>query len=158
MSTQVGRPVPHESAQGHVTGGARYVDDLCASMGRLVHAWPVMAPHAHARVLAIDTRQALALPGVCAVLGAHDVPGENDTGPVRHDEPLFPELVQFHGQPVAWVLGESEEQARLGAASVDVRYEPLTPLLSVADAIAAGSFLTDPDRIRRGEPEAALAS
>ena len=46
------RPVPHESARGHVTGDALYTDDLCGRFPDLLHAWPVLAPHAHALVTA----------------------------------------------------------------------------------------------------------
>jgi xanthine dehydrogenase large subunit len=95
---------------------------------------------------------------VLALLTAADVPGENDTGPARHDEPLFPAEVCFHGQPIAWVLAETEEQARIAAAAVAVTYEPLPPILSIEDAIAAGSFLTEPERMRRGDPARALAA
>jgi xanthine dehydrogenase large subunit len=153
----IGRSVPHESARGHVTGSAKYVDDLSPSVARLVHAWPVCSPHAHARVLAIDAAQALRVPGALCVLSARDVPGENDTGPARHDEPLLPEVAQFHGQPVAWVLAESEEQARQAADVVRVQYEPLPALLSIEQAIAAESFLTQPERMARGDVQTALA-
>jgi xanthine dehydrogenase large subunit len=112
----------------------------------------------HARVVAIEGAGALACPGVLAMLTAADVPGENDTGPARHDEPLFPEEVCFHGQPIAWVLAETEEQARAAAAEVGVVYEPLPPILSIEDAIAANSFLTEPERMRRGDPARALAA
>ena len=89
MST-AGRLVPHESAQGHVTGRALYADDLAGRFPGLLHAWPVLAPHAHARLTALDTSPALEAPGVVTVLTGADVPGENDSGPVRHDEPIFP--------------------------------------------------------------------
>src|SRR5450432_4119057 len=112
MSRSVGRAVSHESAVAHVTGAAKYVDDLAGDLARVVHAWPVAAQHVHARVLAIEGAEALACPGVLALLTAADVPGENDIGPARHDEPLFPDEVSFHGQPIAWVLAETEEQAR----------------------------------------------
>jgi xanthine dehydrogenase large subunit len=151
---QVGRAISHESAVGHVTGGAKYVDDLAQ---RAAHAWPVTAPYAHARVLAIDSSQALDMPGVLAVLSAADVPGENDTGPVRHDEPLFPSEVNFHNQPVLWVVAETEEQARLACAKVDVSYEPLPAVLTIEDAIAQQSWLTDLERMQRGDAAAALA-
>ncbi len=152
----VGKSVSHESAEEHVTGRAKYVDDLWPSIGRVAHAWPVMAPHAHARVLGIDAQRATEQPGVLAVLTAADVPGENDVGPVRHDEPLFPSEVSFHGQAVAWVLAESEEQARWAAPLVAVTYEPLPAVLSIEHAIASESFLTEPERMRRGHPEAAI--
>src|SRR5262245_13491999 len=123
--TVVGKPLPHESARGHVTGEALYTDDLLSRFPHLLHAWPVTAPHAHARVLHVDAASALGEPGVVTTLTAHDVPGEGDTGPARHDEPLFPSEVVFHRQPVAWVIGETQEAARRGAERVHVEYEPL---------------------------------
>jgi xanthine dehydrogenase large subunit len=154
----VGRAVSHESAEGHVTGRAKYVDDLWPSLPRLAHAWPVVAPHTRARVLSVDVKEALALPGVLHVLTAADVPGENDVGPARRDEPLFPSEVCFHGQPVAWVLAESEEEARRGATLVRVEYHELPAVLSIEQAIREESFLTDVERMRRGKPEEAVLS
>ncbi|MDF3069865.1 MAG: xanthine dehydrogenase, molybdopterin binding subunit [Polyangiaceae bacterium] len=154
----LGKPVSHESARLHVTGAASYVEDLAGDLARLGYAWPVTSPHPHARVLKVDTSAALACPGVLTCLTRTDVAGENDVGPVRHDEPLFPDLVEHHGQAVLWVIGESIEQARLGAEQVRVEYEPLAATLSIAAAIARGSFHMPPDKLRRGEPESALAA
>jgi len=147
-----GIPVPHESAGGHVSGAALYTDDLCQRFPRILHAWPVIAPHAHALLLRLDASPALEQPGVCTVLTGTDLPGENDTGSARHDEPLFPREVMFHLQPVAWVLGETLEAARLGAARVIAEYEELPPVLTIEDAIAASSFHSGPVRITRGDP------
>jgi xanthine dehydrogenase large subunit len=158
MTRQVGRAHSHESARAHVTGAARYVDDLWPDLARVAHAWPVCAPHAHARLHALDASAALQRPGVLCVLGAADVPGENDVGPARHDEPLFPDEVCFYGQPVAWVIAQSEEAAQLAAAEVKLTCAPLPACDSIEAAIAAGSFHTEPDRLRRGEPELALAA
>ncbi|HET9929429.1 MAG TPA: xanthine dehydrogenase molybdopterin binding subunit, partial [Polyangiaceae bacterium] len=154
----LGKAVNHESARLHVTGTAAYVEELAMRQAGLCFAWPVLSPHAHARVLHIDVDAALALPGVLTCLLASDVPGENDVGPVRHDEPLFPSEVCFHGQPVLWVVGESFERARLGAERVQVEYEPLPALLGIEAAIHAESFHMPPERLRRGEPERALAA
>src|SRR5689334_12173456 len=107
----VGKPLPHECAVGHVTGQALYTDDLLSRYPGLLHAWPVLAPHAHARLEKLDTAPALTVPGVITTLLPADIPGENDTGANRHDEPLLPSEVLYHAQPVAWVLGESEEAA-----------------------------------------------
>jgi xanthine dehydrogenase large subunit len=158
VTRAVGQAVGHESGAQHATGAARYTDDMGPQTARPAHAWPVLAPHAHARVLEIDGAAALALPGALAVLTAADVPGENDTGPARRDEPLFPAEVSFHGQAVAWVVAESEEQARAAAAAVRVRYQPMPAILSIEEAIAAGSFLTDSERMQRGDPRGALAA
>jgi xanthine dehydrogenase large subunit len=90
-------------------------------------------------------------PGVATVLTGADVPGEGDTGPSRHDEPLFPAEVMYHQQPVAWVLGETLESARLGAERVQVEYEPLPAILTIEDAIEADNFLSGPLHIARGD-------
>jgi len=157
-SGHVGRPVAHESARGHVTGEALYTDDLLARFPGLLHAWPVLAPHAHALVTTLDPAPARALPGVVAVLTGEDVPGEGDTGPNRHDEPLFPREVMFHRQPVAWVLGETLDAARRAAGLIRAAYEPLPAVLTIDQAVHAGSYLTGPLRLARGDMSALAAS
>jgi len=147
----VGKSVPHESARGHVTGEALYTDDLLLRFPGALHAWPVVAPHAHALVRALDPSAALSEPGVVTILTGDDVPGEGDTGANRHDEPLFPAEVTYHSQPVAWVLGETLDAAQRGARRVSVEYEPLAAILTIDDAILAGSFHSPPLRMARGD-------
>ncbi len=147
----------HESAVGHVTGRAIYTDEQRPPSGML-SVYPVQAPHAHARILAIDTTAALAVPGVHAVLTASDVPGENDTGPIFHDEPLIPsDTVLFHGQAVAWVVADDEVVARAAAQRVSVTCEALPALLSIEQAMAAQAFHLPPARVARGDAGAAMA-
>jgi xanthine dehydrogenase large subunit len=153
----VGTRTPHESAQLHVTGQAQYTDDISARMPGVLHAWPVQAPHAHAIVRSIETGAALEVAGVVRVLTAADVPGVNDSG-IKDDEPLFPAEVMYFGQAVCWVLGESIEAARLGADAVVVEYEPLASIITVTDAIAAGSFQGTARTVQRGDADAALAT
>lgn len=152
----VGTPIAHESAALHSTGTAVYTDDLAARRAGVLTAWPVQSTHAHANVR-LDVAAALEVPGVVHVLTAADVPGLNDAG-VKHDEPLFPSEGMYHGHALAWVLGESAEAARLGAAAVQVEYEPLPSIITVPEAIEAGSFQGIPRTIRRGDPEAELAT
>src|SRR5580704_6337866 len=152
-----GQPLPHESARGHVTGDALYTDDLVLRFPGILHAWPVMSPHAHAFVVRLDAESAMQEPGVIATLTGADVPGEGDSGSNRHDEPLFPAEVTYHSQPVAWVLGETLEAARLGAARVVVQYRALAAVLTIEDAIAAESFHSGPFRIRRANAGEAIA-
>ena len=156
--TITGQPVPHESAHGHVTGEALYTDDLCGRFPNLLHAWPVCAPHAHALVTTLATEPALDEPGVITVLTGADVPGEGNSGCNRHDEPLFPREVMFHGQPVAWVLGETLEAARRGAERVTAEYAPLPAILTIEQAIEAGSYLTEPLRLADGDMSALASS
>ena len=153
----VGLDLPHESAALHVSGAALYTDDLVDRAPGCLHAYPVQAPHAHARVMALDVRPALAIPGVVRVLTADDVPGVNDAG-VKHDEPLFPLEVMFHGHAVCWVLGETLEAARLGSLAVQVDYDPLPSLITLSEAIAAQSFQGAAPRMERGDVDLAMAS
>ena len=152
----VGRPLPHESAILHVTGRAIYTDDLASRTTGVLTAWPVQSTHARARVSVLRTEGALRVPGVVRVLTAEDVPGINDSG-IKHDEPLFPAEVMFHGQALCWVLGETPEAARLGADAVHVEYEVLPSVVTVAEAIAAESFQGESRTVRRGDADAALA-
>ncbi|WP_153398073.1 xanthine dehydrogenase molybdopterin binding subunit [Ornithinicoccus halotolerans] len=152
----VGEAVPHESAVLHATGTAVYTDDLVPRTSGVLHAWPVQAPHTHARVTRLDPTAATTVPGVVRVLTAADVPGVNDAG-VKGDEPLFPAEVMYHGHAVCWVLAETLEAARLGAAAVEVEYDPLPALVTVAEAIAAGSFQGDQPVLGRGDVAAGLA-
>jgi xanthine dehydrogenase large subunit len=152
------RALRHESAVGHVTGRALYVDDL-AQRRPMLDVWPVYSPHARARIVRRDVARALSAPGVAAVLLAEDVPGENSVGVARHDEPLLAaDEVSYHGQIVALVVGESLRACRAAAALVEVEYEPLPPVLTLAEAIARGSYHTDPHVLARGDCAAALAA
>ena len=153
----VGLGVPHESAVLHVTGAALYTDDLVVRTRDCLHAYPVQATHAHARVTALRTAPALEVPGVVRVLTDQDVPGVNDAG-VHNDEPLFPHETMYSGQAVCWVLGETLEAARLGAAAVEVDYVPLPAILTVAEAIAADSFQGAQPTLECGDVEQALAT
>ncbi|BFU45290.1 xanthine dehydrogenase molybdopterin binding subunit [Krasilnikovia sp. MM14-A1004] len=152
----VGVAIPHESATLHVTGAALYTEDLAGRTRDLLYAHPVQVPHAHARITAVRTAPALAVPGVARVLTAADVPGINDAG-VKHDEPLFPDEVMFFGHAVCWVLAETPEAARLGAAAVEVDAEALPSCVTLAEAIGAGSFQGATPRVVRGDVEAGLA-
>ena len=152
----VGVPVAHESARLHATGRAMYTDDLAALTTGVLTAWPVQSTQTHARVT-LDVLGAYGVPGVVRVLTADDVPGINDAG-VKHDEPLFPSEAMYHGHALAWVLGETPEAARLGAAAVTVAYDTLPAVVTIADAIAAGSYQGAQRTIARGDAAAALAS
>lgn len=152
----VGLPLPHESAALHVTGKALYTDDLVVRTRDVLHAWPVQSPHTHARITDLRVKPAYDVPGVVRVLTGDDVPGVNDAG-VKHDEPLFPTEVMFHGHAICWVLAETLEAARLGAAAVEVEYEPIESLVTVREAIEAGSFQGTGRHLSRGDVEGAFA-
>src|ERR1700748_745069 len=84
----IGVGSPHESATLHVSGEATYVDDIPELRGTL-HAALGLSRHAHARIVALDLDAVRRAPGVIAVLCADDIPGENNCGPVLHDDPIL---------------------------------------------------------------------
>jgi len=148
----------HESAIGHVTGSAIYVDDQ-ACRRAMLEMWPVLSSHAHAAITHIDTSAALALPGIAIVLTAADIPGENDVGAIRKDEPLLATgEVHYHGQLVAVVVGATLEQCKQAAKAVVVTYESLPAVRNIEQAIAEDSYHTQPHIIRRGDCHGALAT
>ena len=157
MKGVVGKAVPHESAKEHVTGSALYTDDLLGRFPNLLHAYPLQAPHAHARITRLDILGAYNVPGVVKVLTARDVPGINDSH-THHDEALFPNEIMYMGQAVCWVLAESEEAARAGANAIQVEYELLPAILTIQDAITQGSFQSSTLHAKRGDVVTGLKS
>ncbi len=150
-------PTRHDSAIGHVTGRAIYLDDMPNVPGTL-HAALVLSPHAHARIVAIDPARALAMPGVVAVLTSADVPGRNHIGPGAIEEPMLAvERAEYVGHPVAAVAADTLDHARAAAAIVDVTYEPLPAILTIEQALDAGAVVCPEQHMVRGEPDAALA-
>jgi xanthine dehydrogenase molybdopterin binding subunit/xanthine dehydrogenase small subunit len=148
--------LPHESGHLHVSGEANYVDDEGTKRGML-EVWPVCSPHPRARILLRDAAEARKMPGVVRVFFAEDIPGINEVGTVRHDEPLIAkDEVFYHSQIVAVVVGDTEEHCRLAAEKVQVEYEPLPAILTLKEAIAANSFHTEPNWIRRGDFDKAI--
>src|SRR4030042_4871582 len=123
----VGRPQIRIDASSKVQGKARYVADLQADSA--AHGAILRSPYHHARILAIDTSQAQAYPGVLAVLTAANVPGRNGFGVIIPDQPVLAEdVVRFQGEAVALLVAESERTARKALALVHVEYEPLPPV------------------------------
>lgn len=148
--------MPHESAIGHVTGRALYVHDT-ALIRKTLTVWLVRSTYAHARLLKVDISQAMVAAGVHTILIEKDIPGINNTGPARHDEPLFAsDEVHFHGQVIAAVIGDSLEACRLAATLIVIEYSPLPPILGIEQAIVENSFHTDPHFLTRGDIEAGL--
>lgn len=148
----------HESAIGHVTGTALYVDDQ-ARRRSMLEIWPVLSTQAHARITRLDTSAAEAMAGIVCVLTAKDIPGINDIGAIRQDEPLLADgTVFYHGQVCAVVVGRSLEECKAAARAVVIEYDPLEAVRNARDAVAKGSYHTEPHVIRRGDVETALKS
>src|SRR3954453_18657096 len=128
----VSRPLMHDSAVKHVTGMARYVDDVPEPAGTL-HIAPAAATIAHGRILSMDLAAVRAAPGVVAVLTAEDVPGRNDVSPVDFDvDPCFAEeTIEFHAQVLFAVVARTRDEARRAARLAVVDYARETAIVTV---------------------------
>jgi len=95
------------------------------------------SPHAHARLLSIDVTRALAMSGVHRVFTHEDVQRERVLGHIIHDQPVFVQDVARHeGEPVAFVVADSQERAWEALEAIDVTWQPLTPVTTIDDALA----------------------
>ena len=113
----VAKPLPHDAAQLHVTGQARYVDDIPAPAGTLHLAFGT-SDVACGTITAMDLSDVHAAAGVIAVLTADDLPFDNDVSPSAHDEPLLSDgTVHYIGQPLFLVVATSHLAARFAARS-----------------------------------------
>ena len=149
---------PHESAHLHVAGEALYVDDIPEIAGTL-HAALGLSEKAHARVQSIDFAAVRASPGVRAVLTASDIPGDNDCGPIIHDDPILADgFVQYVGQPIFAVVAESYDAARRAARKASVAYDTLPAILTPQEAKRQQAYVLPPMHLQRGEPAAAMAA
>jgi len=166
----LGRSLNRLEDERFVRGRGSYVDDL--ALRDALHGLVVRSPHAHARIAAVHVDAAAKMPGVAAVLTGLDLAADN-IGPlpcavtnISMTAPLIVppchalarQVVRYVGEPVAFVVAESAEAARDAAEAVVVDYAPLTPVISLADAVLAASPLVWPDapnnvafEFRRGE-------
>jgi len=132
----VGQPLPKIDAWGKVTGDTRYTDDLV--LPRMAFGKLLRSPHAHARIRAIDTTRARAVPGVYAVITGADLPRVKfGILPVSQDEEaLCTEKVRMVGDAVGAVAAVDEETADRACRLIDVDYEPLPALMSIQESLA----------------------
>jgi CO/xanthine dehydrogenase Mo-binding subunit len=143
MTSPVGVARPRPDAPAKVRGATRYAADR--PHHGLLHARPVLAIQAHARIVGIDAAAALAMPGVVAVLAAGDLP-ITATALDRSSMPLARSEVVFAGQPIALVIAESEPAARDAVELVNVRLEALPVVLDAEAAMDPASPLAWQER------------
>jgi CO/xanthine dehydrogenase Mo-binding subunit len=154
------RPIRHDGLD-KVTGRANYGADF--SLPGMLQGAVLRSPHAHARIVSIDTSAAEAMPGVSAVVVGKDIPkttavlllGEgsmelSDMG----DNLLAHDKVLYHGHPVAAVAATSLELARAAIEAITVVYEPLQPVMTLDQAMAPNAPILHEDLVTRGQPAA----
>lgn len=131
----IGTARPKVDAYAKVTGRALYADDIF--LPRMVYARLLRSPHPHARILSIDAREALELPGVLAVLTGEDLPRKFGILPSSQDEyALALEKVRYVGDPVAAVAALDPDILDEALKLIHVEYELLPALMSIEEALA----------------------
>src|SRR5258708_3827402 len=137
---------------GHerVTGQQEFVGDI--RLDGMLHVKLISIDCAHARIHRIDAERARSLPGVRDVVCAGDLPAPMPRfGPVYQDRPVLAAAeTRFHGEPVAAVVAETEQLAEEAAALVEVHYEELPAVTTVAAALDLSAPLVQDPELRTG--------
>lgn len=154
----MGKALPHDAAPLHVTGTARYVDDIPLP-GDALHLAFGLSPVAHGDIVSLDLSAVKAAQGVVMVLAAADFAEMPDCSPAAHDEPLLAVgTVHYAGQPVFLVAADSHHAARRAVRLAKMQFAEKPALLTVDDALAANSrFEAGPVIWSRGDAAAAIA-
>ena len=130
---RIGLSAKRVDAIPKTTGEFAYSSDLHSA--GMLWGHTLRSPHAHARILELDISEALAMPGVHAVLTHEDVPGQKRYGLEFPDQPVLAfDRVRYFGEPVAVVAAEHPEQARRAAERIRVSYEQLEPVVDLERA------------------------
>jgi CO/xanthine dehydrogenase Mo-binding subunit len=158
----VGQSIGMVDAGLRVTGGIDYT--LNFELPGMLHASVLHSPHAHARILKVDTSKAQKLPGVAAVLTGADLTGgqiDPYFGLIIQDQtPVALDRVRFVGEAVAAVAAVDADTAAEAIDSIDVEYEELPAVFDVEEALKPGAPLLypEPRRIIAGRPDVAARS
>ena len=151
-----GKSIPHESANLHVAGTARYVDDIPELAGTR-YIGLGLSTQAHARIKSINFDAVTESSGVIAVIVADDIVGTNDCGPILKDDPILADgLVQYVGQPIFAVVANTVMEARIAARKAVIEYEPLEAIFDIREAHERQSWVIPPMNLVRGNPDDGL--
>jgi len=152
-----GKAIPHDSAVGHVTGQAWYIDDIPSREDELIVGF-LGSPTAKGKLKSIDLANALKDPDVVAIYTADDIPGHNIFGAIVADEPfLVEEDLEYKGQPVAVIAAKSEEAIERAKAAIVLDCEEQEPVFTITQARELKSWLGPHRVIARGDFESAYA-
>ena len=141
--TLIGRSVVRGDARAKVTGQFEYGVDV--SLPGMLHAKVRRSEIQHGLLRQVDVTRALAIPGVHAVLTGADVKDCLASRFVRDEPILAVDRVRYHGEPIAVVAAETKEIAEAAVNAIDVEYEPLPAVNTVAESLAPDAPLLHPD-------------
>ncbi len=135
----VGDSLPRLDAGDKVGGRARYTDDLFRP--GMLHAALMGSPYPFARIISCDTSEALALPGVKAVLTGADIPANRWGGFINDETALAIDIVRYVGEPIAAIAATDLATAREALDLIEFEFEELDPVLTIDAAMADGAPL-----------------
>ncbi len=148
--------IHHDIAINHVTGESVYINDILVNE-QLLLGKVVYSKHAHAKIININIKNALKVNGVKAILTYKDIPGENQMGPVIHDEScLAMNEVHFVGQAVLLIAAKNDLAIKEAEKLIEIEYEPLESILDIKTAISKNSVIGTPRIIENGNVNKAL--
>ena len=155
-SATVHKALPHESAALHVTGMARYVDDIQTPSNTVV-VIPGLSPVAAGEITRLDLTGVRDHDGVITVMTAKDIPGRNDVSPLFGDDPMLADgRVDYAGQIIYAVVAENARAARAAMAKAIVEIKPEDPVLTIDQAMAKQHFLDKPWTVSKGDAASAI--
>jgi xanthine dehydrogenase large subunit len=135
----------------HVRGESIYLDDIPVIRGTLFGA-AFGSPVAHGVIRQLDLTVAEAMPGVVRILTYKDVTGENQIGGIVPDEPLLAEHhVHYCGMPIAFVVAETDDEARAAIKKITVDIDPLPIITDPREAQALDELIIRPRTFRLGD-------
>jgi CO/xanthine dehydrogenase Mo-binding subunit/aerobic-type carbon monoxide dehydrogenase small subunit (CoxS/CutS family) len=150
----IGKNVRRIDAPSKVAGRLKYAGDM--TMPGMLHVQVLRSPHAHARIVSIDTSAAGAMGGVEAVITSADVPGEDGFGVFVNDQPIMARgKVRYVGEAIAAVAAEDPLTAKRAVAAIKVMYEALPAVFDPDQAMHPGApVLHDyaPDNVTKHIP------
>jgi CO/xanthine dehydrogenase Mo-binding subunit/aerobic-type carbon monoxide dehydrogenase small subunit (CoxS/CutS family) len=150
----IGKNVRRIDTPSKVSGRLKYAGDM--TMPGMLHVQVLRSPHAHARIVSIDTLAAEAMEGVAGVVTNADVPGEDGFGVFVNDQPIMARSkVRYVGEAVAAIAAEDPLIAKRALSSINVVYEPLPAVFDPDEALRAGApVLHDyaPDNVTKHIP------
>ena len=143
--------IEHDSAFQHVTGRAKYTDDILEPKN-ILHAAIGYSNFSKGKIIKIDFTEVINSKGVIDIITENDIEGVNEVGAVFKGDPIFSsKKIQYHGQPIFAVAATSYKLAKEAASKVRIKFKESKPILSIEDALKINSFVHDPQYLKKGD-------
>tara|TARA_B100000029_G_scaffold297353_1_gene290539 strand:+ start:1093 stop:3372 length:2280 start_codon:yes stop_codon:yes gene_type:complete len=148
--------MPHESAEKHVTGLAKYTDDIIEPKETL-HAAIGWSKISKGKIIKLDLRDVVKSEGVIGIVTEKDIPGINDVGPVFKGDYIFTsKKIEYYGQPIFAVAATTIELARKAVLKSKIKYKKEKPIITIKDALKNKSYILKTRKMINGNSKNAI--